>query len=115
MRLEVLTQEAGELLQDAAAADATPVLQVRQGFGLGFGRVWGMHHTAAPAHACGGVSLTSAAGRVLLAVQVSLHRADALTAVLELDAHLRVTRADGAAGLLFGSAAKALQGQAVPK
>lgn len=46
--------------------------------------------------------------------QVSLHRADALTGVLELDSHLRVTKADEPAGLLFGVMSKRLHGKSVP-
>jgi hypothetical protein len=35
-------------------------------------------------------------------IQVSLHRSDALSALLELDKHLAITQADAAAGLMFG-------------
>ncbi len=41
-------------------------------------------------------------------MQVALHRADALSSVLELDKNLTVLRADDAAGLMFGLPSSAL-------
>jgi hypothetical protein len=54
-------------------------------------------------------SATAAAGNEGDAsLQLVLWRADALSAVIELDQALRVVRADAAAGLLFGVSSKLL-------
>lgn len=44
-------------------------------------------------------------------LQVSLHRADALSSVLELDKHMNITHADEAAGLIFSVNPKKLVNQ----
>lgn len=65
---------------------------------------------SAPAAPAGGVlALTSGGeGSERAALDVVLWRADAVAAVLEVDGQLEVSRADAAAGLLFGVAHRAL-------
>jgi hypothetical protein len=41
-------------------------------------------------------------------MQVTLHRSDTLTALVDIDAHLKISRADDAVGLMFGVSAKSL-------
>lgn len=41
-------------------------------------------------------------------MQVTLHRSDALTALVDIDAHLKISRADDAAGLMFGVSSESL-------
>ncbi len=41
-------------------------------------------------------------------LEVQLWRADLLTAVIEVDRHLAISRADTAAGLVFGLSSKAM-------
>jgi hypothetical protein len=48
------------------------------------------------------------AGQERVALEVTLWRADAVAAVIEVDNQLEVTRADAAAGLLFGISHRAL-------
>lgn len=41
-------------------------------------------------------------------LQVSLHRSDVLTTVIDLDQHLNIARADDSAGKMFGVNARSL-------
>lgn len=41
-------------------------------------------------------------------MQVTLHRSDAFAALVDIDTHLRISRADDAAGLMFGVSSKSL-------
>jgi hypothetical protein len=64
---------------------------------------------AAPATAAGGGGQEGAAGGGAedeAQLRLVLWRADAITAVIELDKNLSVVRADPAAGLLFGLSSK---------
>lgn len=50
----------------------------------------------------------------MFALQVSLFRSDALTAIIELDKHLGIARADDSAGLMFGVSTKHLLHKSFP-